>query len=853
MLSNILINNYLKFVIPASRRLASTQTNDNIGARMKMLNDNKEYIKVLELFDTFNEKNINECSNWTIIQALKACTQTSDVQRGLKIHHLIWSRLKHDPYVLPSLIHFYMQCGDVNHAQLLFDTSTKKTVPMYGAMMKGYIKNNLPKKAIDIFDEIKNLNEITITLLFNACAQLGTEKELNLLKTISSKIPNSYFLSPYVLTSLIDAFMKCGDVTNAQLLFNKSTKKTLFTYGAMMKGYIKNNLPKEAIDIFDEIKDPDEITITLVFNACAQLGSEKELNLLKTISSKIPNSYFKSSNVLTSLIDAFMKCGDITSAESLFDTSTNKTISMYGAMMKGYIKNNSPKKTIELFNEIKDPNEIIVTLVFNACAQLGSEKELNLLRTISSKVPNFFYRDPYVLTSLIDAFMKCGDAASAKSLFVKSTKKTLSMYGTMMKSFIVNDLEEEAIAIFNEIHLDELHRENHSEKQMKLLSEMKSDRFEANIIIYLCLLKALAKLGMLEKAQSFVEQIPGPFLADYRIESALIHMWGKVGSVDAARRIFEAISQRNHIGWTAMINSYGLNGMGIEAVKLFHQMPKELINDITYTSVLNACSHSGLVDAARSIFNNIQTKTDIIYTAMIDCLSRAAAFDEAQQLIEQFERDHAPALPIYMALLSGARNQKNSKLAQEVVDRIRKLFPDVKGSLLPASILLANTYASSGDIEKATNIKIELHKSGAKKKAGATLTEFDGKIWKFRAHDRSHPNSDEIHEQADRIAKILIEYGYKYDASWVVRPREADETVESLLCGHSERLAMVLHFIRDRKPKRIQLTKNLRICGDCHQFTKLAALVYQCEIIVRDANRIHHFHINGQCSCNDYF
>ncbi|CAF4655636.1 unnamed protein product [Rotaria magnacalcarata] len=107
MLSNILINNYLKFVIPASRRLASTQTNDNIGARMKMLNDNKEYIKVLELFDTFNEKNINECSNWTIIQALKACTQTSDVQRGLKIHHLIWSRLKHDPYVLPSLIHFY--------------------------------------------------------------------------------------------------------------------------------------------------------------------------------------------------------------------------------------------------------------------------------------------------------------------------------------------------------------------------------------------------------------------------------------------------------------------------------------------------------------------------------------------------------------------------------------------------------------------------------------------------------------------------------------------------------------------------------------------------------------------------
>ena len=54
-----------------------------------------------------NEKNINQCSNWTIIQTLKACTERRDAQRGLKIHNLISSRLKYDPYVLPSLIHFY--------------------------------------------------------------------------------------------------------------------------------------------------------------------------------------------------------------------------------------------------------------------------------------------------------------------------------------------------------------------------------------------------------------------------------------------------------------------------------------------------------------------------------------------------------------------------------------------------------------------------------------------------------------------------------------------------------------------------------------------------------------------------
>ncbi|CAM4965538.1 unnamed protein product [Rotaria socialis] len=797
MISNILINNYLRFVLLAGRRLASTQSNVNIGDQMKILNDNKQYKKALELFDEFNEKTIDKCSNWIIIQALKACTQICDVQRGLKIHNLISSRLKHDPYVLPSLIHFYMQCGDMNHAQLLFDTSTKKTLPMYGAMMKGYIKNNLPKKVIDLFNEIKDPDRVIIILLFNACAQLGTNEELNLVKRILSNIPESLFLEPTLSSSLIHVFMKCGDVTSAKALFDRSTKKTTPVYGAMMKGFIINNLSKQAIDLFNEIKDPDEIAITLVCNSCAQLGTEKELVLLRSISSKISNSFYSDPYVVTSLIDAFMKCGDVTSAKALFDRSTKKTTPVYGAMMKGFIINNLSKQAIDLFNEIKDPDEIAITLVCNSCAQLGTEKELVLLRSISSKISNSFYSDPYVVTSLIDAFMKCGDVTSAKALFDKSTMKTAPMYGAIMT--------------------------------------------------------ALAKLGMLEKAESFVQKIPTSFLTDHRIQNALIHMWGKVGSVDEAKRIFEKISQPDHIAWTTMINSYGLNGMGIEAMKLFHQMPKEFINDLTYTCVLNSCSHSGLFDGARSIFNSIEAKTVITVTTMIDCLSRAAAFEEAQQLIKQFEHNHAPALPIYMALLSGARNEKNSKLAQQVVDRMQKLFPDLKSSLLPASILLANVYASSGDIEKATDIKIELHKSGGKKQIGITMTDIDGKLWKFRAHDQSHPYSAEIYEQVDRMPKEVIKHGHKYDASWIVRPMYADETIETLLCGHSERLAMAAHFIHHRKPKRIQLTKNLRICGDCHRVTKLIALIYQCEIVVRDANRIHHFHLNGQCSCQDYF
>jgi hypothetical protein len=35
--------------------------------------------------------------------------------------------------------------------------------------------------------------------------------------------------------------------------------------------------------------------------------------------------------------------------------------------------------------------------------------------------------------------------------------------------------------------------------------------------------------------------------------------------------------------------------------------------------------------------------------------------------------------------------------------------------------------------------------------------------------------------------------------------------------------------------------------------TKMIAKIRQCDIVVRDTNRIHRFNTNGQCSCQDRF
>ena len=146
-------------------------------------------------------------------------------------------------------------------------------------------------------------------------------------------------------------------------------------------------------------------------------------------------------------------------------------------------------------------------------------------------------------------------------------------------------------------------------------------------------------------------------------------------------------------------------------------------------------------------------------------------------------------------------------------------------------------------------------------------------LQRFRAHDHTHPLSEEIYDEVKRMTDELVQHGHRFDPAWLTRLLGEHETIESVLCGHSEKLAIAFHFIRGRRPSFIQVTKNLRICGDCRELlpltlssldrsiiavlvdyaTKLIAKIRQCDIVVRDSNRIHHFGRNGICSCEDHF
>ena len=178
---------------------------------------------------------------------------------------------------------------------------------------------------------------------------------------------------------------------------------------------------------------------------------------------------------------------------------------------------------------------------------------------------------------------------------------------------------------------------------------------------------------------------------------------------------------------------------------------------------------------------------------------------------------------------------------------IQKLGPEGTGNF----VLLSNIFSAAGRFNEAAEVRVIQKVKGFKKSPGCSWIEINGSLNAFVGGDQSHPRSPDIYQELDNIMIDIKKLGYQADTSFVLQDLEEEEKEKALLY-HSEKLAIAFGILSLDEDKTIFVTKNLRVCGDCHTAIKYMTLVRNRAIIVRDANRFHHFK-NGQCSCGDFW
>jgi len=338
--------------------------------------------------------------------------------------------------------------------------------------------------------------------------------------------------------------------------------------------------------------------------------------------------------------------------------------------------------------------------------------------------------------------------------------------------------------------------------------------------------------------------------------SAVIKMFALCGDITTARQVFHhhaSSLNRDVVLYNSMIAAESRHGNLSASLELFDQLLAEKLHPstVTFQSLLHACSHALKPELARLFYQRMTEEFQIQPTPehnnlLVDALGRSGQLEEAEYFIHSLSNNSITIIT-WITLLGSCRTHHDSKRAKRVVAEIAKLDP----RNAPATILLANTYAADGQYDLAAQLHQTLKDAGIKKIPGITKIEIDGVVHSFVANDSTHPDIGAIRSKVLDLNNKLLANGYIPDHSFVTK-NVSNEEKNLQLCFHSERLAMAYGILRSPPSSPITITNNLRICGDCHEVTKLLSKIEKRVFIVGDANRFHRFE-NGRCSCNDAY
>ncbi|KAH0970533.1 hypothetical protein GBA52_022689 [Prunus armeniaca] len=643
-----------------------------------------------------------------------------------------------------------------------------------------------------------HLFQPTKTFLHNRILQLYAKSgNLGDARDLFDKMPKK---DVYSWNAMLSAYAKSGSVEELRTIFDQMPSRDLVSYNTVIAGATANGCWGKAFEVFVKMQEegfePSEHTFVSLLKASTRLLG---FRLGKQIHGRVVVGNMEGNVFLwNALIDMYAKCGDIDRARWLFDWLVGKNAVSWNLIISSYLKNGQPEKCIDLFHEMQS----------------------------SGLKP-----DQVTVSNILRAYFQSGNIVKARKVFDEIREKDKICWTTMIVGYAQNGREEDALILFGEM----------------LLENVRPDSFTISSVVSSC-----AKLSSLYYGQVVHGKAVHMGVADQLlVSSALVDMYCKCGVTADAWVVFTLMPFRNVVSWNAMITGYAQNGKDLEALALYENMLQENIvpNNVTFIGVLSACVHANLIERGQKYFDSISERSGMEptmdhYACMVCLLGHSGYINKAVDLIRSMP--HEPNSLIWSTLLSVCAMTGDIEHGEMAARHLFELEPLSAGPY----IMLSNMYATCGRWKDVADMRSLMKDRNVKKFAAYSWIEIDNEVHKFASEDRIHPEAKEIYEELNTLIRKLQETGFTPDTKLVLHDVGEEEKFESI-CYHSEKLALA--FGLTKKPHGripIRIIKNIRVCGDCHEFMKLVSQATGRLIILRDSKRFHHF-IDGHCSCKN--
>ncbi|KAJ8753484.1 hypothetical protein K2173_022725 [Erythroxylum novogranatense] len=542
---------------------------------------------------------------------------------------------------------------------------------------------------------------------FQLLVQELSKSYQSLLRTrqLHALIIRAYLVNdPFYPTKIVRFYALNNDLCSARNLFDKTPQRSIFLWNSIIRAHAQAGKFVDAFSLYrnmlgTDIK-PDSFTFACLIRACYESSDLDGLRLVH--GGAIVSGLGLDSVTCSALVTAYSKISLVGEASKIFARIFEPDLVLWNSMISGFSYWGFWDKGLQLFNQMR----------FKGNQQLDSCTFVGLISGLGDS--NFLGLGQEIHGLCMKSGLDCNTHVGSALVSMYSRFNCMSMADRVFRNLHYPDLVTWSALITG------YSRSGEHQKALLLYMNLNWKGERADPVLIASVLVAVSNSANVRPGR----EIHGYLLrhgsqTSIMVSSALVDMYFKCGFVGLGIRAFENMPIRNVISYNSVISGLGLHGLASEAFKMFEDMLEKGLSpdESSFSSLLCACCHAGLVEDGREIFRRmidefgIQPKTKH-YVHLIKLLGLAGKLEEAYNLISSLMHPVDPG--IWGALLSCCHAHGNSELAEAVSQQLLYDEPE-KGAY---RVMISNIYACDGRWSDVEKMRHDMTNVGARKTTG---------------------------------------------------------------------------------------------------------------------------------------
>lgn len=500
---------------------------------------------------------------------------------------------------------------------------------------------------------------------------------------------------PFYATRLIRFYGINGDINSARELFDEMPQRSVYLWNSIIRAYAQAHKFKEPLQLFkqmlgSEIK-PDNFTFACILRACSE---NFDLEILRLVHGGLIVSGLGSESIVSSaLVMAYSKLGLVEVASIVFEKMVDPDLVLWNSMICGYGCCGYWEKGLELFNKMRSMGKradgyTMVGLLSN----LHDSASLEIGKTIhGSCLKSGFDYNSHVSSTLVSMYLRCESLDSADQVFASLSEPDLVTWSSLITG---------------------LAQSGDSHKSLTLFKQMNMEGKKSDPILIASSLAAIAQLAIINPGiEIHGYAIRHGLDSEVMVSSALIDMYAKCSFLQLGMRVFNIMPRKNSVSYNSAILALGLHGLAHEAFQYFDEMLEKGLkpDESTFSSLLCACCHSGLVEDGRKIYGRMKDEFGISarsehFVYFVRLIGMAGKLEEAYGFVQSLPEPVDSS--VWGALLSSCDALGNSEMAHFIAE---KIIENDKLEQSKYRVMISNIYAGDGKWDDVRKLRDDVN------------------------------------------------------------------------------------------------------------------------------------------------